>query len=69
MSLAATARRAAARLWWYVSEFTGERAYDRYVERACAKDPAAAVLSRREFERRRVDERLSDPRNGPRACC
>jgi uncharacterized short protein YbdD (DUF466 family) len=57
-----------SRLWWYVREFTGETAYERYVEHARRHDPGAAVLSRGEFERRRVDARDGDPREGFRCC-
>ncbi|MGK5529060.1 YbdD/YjiX family protein [Streptomyces sp. URMC 129] len=70
MKLTTAPRRAAAWLWWYVTELTGENAYDRYVARARRADPAARVLSRREFERRRVDDRYADPRGGHhRGCC
>ncbi|MDT0307781.1 CstA-like transporter-associated (seleno)protein [Streptomyces sp. DSM 44917] len=68
--MTAAPRRAAAWLRWYVTELTGENAYARYVERARAADPAAAVLSRREFERRRTDDRYRDPHSGHyRGCC
>ncbi|MBL1065081.1 YbdD/YjiX family protein [Streptomyces sp. 7-21] len=62
-------RRRLARLWWYVREFTGETAYERYVERARTQDPHAPVLSRREFERRRVAERYGDGAAPRRGCC
>ncbi|MDT0341673.1 YbdD/YjiX family protein [Streptomyces litchfieldiae] len=69
--LIAAPRRAAAWLRWYVTELTGENAYERHVERLRRADPAAPVPSRREFERQRVDRRYGgDPREGPhRGCC
>lgn len=60
--------RALGRIRWYVRELTGESAYDRYAARARACGPASAVLSRREFERRRTDAREADPREGFRCC-
>ena len=68
-ALAAAPRRAAAWLRWYVTELTGENAYARYVARARSSDPAATVLSRREFERQRIERRYADPRNGPGGGC
>ena len=61
-------RRVFGRIAWYVREVTGETAYDRYVAhvRACAPD--RKVLSRREFERLRMDRREADPREGFRCC-
>jgi uncharacterized short protein YbdD (DUF466 family) len=44
-------RRAAAGLWWYLRELSGESGYEHYLahrERHC---PAGPVLTRREFER------------------
>jgi uncharacterized short protein YbdD (DUF466 family) len=57
-----TARDALAKLAWYLKELTGEHDYDRYLERHRHAHPDAAALSRREFERRRMDERDSNPR-------
>ncbi|MFP3988026.1 YbdD/YjiX family protein [Streptomyces sp. E11-3] len=68
MSATAAPRGALARLWWYVREFTGENAYDRYVERARHEHPDAPVLCRGEFERRRTDGHGRDPREGFRCC-
>lgn len=51
---------------WYLREVSGESAYDRYVEHARRQHPDAPVLSRREFERRRIDEREERP--GVRCC-
>ncbi|MGP4114537.1 YbdD/YjiX family protein [Streptomyces sp. 4N509B] len=61
-----------ARLWWYVREFTGETAYERYTERLRREDPAAPVPTRREFERWRTEERYGggDPaKKYYRGCC
>jgi uncharacterized short protein YbdD (DUF466 family) len=61
---------AAARLWWYIREFTGETAYERYTERLRQEDPAAPLPSRRDFERRRAEERYGEPgRTYHRGCC
>jgi uncharacterized short protein YbdD (DUF466 family) len=62
-------RRGWRRLRWYVGEFTGENAYERYVARVRSADPRAAVESRRDFERRRVAARYADPRDGGAPCC
>jgi uncharacterized short protein YbdD (DUF466 family) len=51
---------------WYVREVSGESAYDRYVEHVRAEHPDAAVMSRRDFERLRQDERERNPRA---RCC
>ncbi|WP_103504791.1 MULTISPECIES: YbdD/YjiX family protein [Streptomyces] len=65
-------RRAARGLWWYLTELTGEltgdNAYRRYSERARREDPAAAVMTRREFERERADARAARPNGGGRCC-
>ena len=58
-------RRSARWLRWYLREVSGESAYDRYLVHARAEHPAA-VLSRREFERRRMDQR--DDRPDARCC-
>lgn len=58
--------RAAAGVWWYLREVSGETAYDRYVEHCRRHDDAARVLSRREFERRRQDDRDRSPQQ---RCC
>jgi len=59
-------RAVAGRLWCFLREVSGETAYDQYVERHRRDHPDAPVLSRREFERRRADERGHDP--GSRCC-
>ncbi|MCY0946767.1 YbdD/YjiX family protein [Streptomyces sp. H34-S5] len=61
-------RRALARARYFVREFSGEAAYDRYVAHARAHDPDAAVPTRRAFERARTDAREADPRDGFRCC-
>ncbi|MBB5936862.1 YbdD/YjiX family protein [Streptomyces zagrosensis] len=66
-----TARRAAhwGRLVrWYVRELTGENTYDRYVTHTRRQHPEAALPSRAEFERQRMDEREADPRGDFRCC-
>lgn len=62
----ATLRSAAARVLWYVREVVGENAYAHYLERRRRAHPDAPVLTRREFERRRLDE--LDIRPGQRCC-
>ncbi|MFD9406626.1 YbdD/YjiX family protein [Streptomyces sp. NPDC059989] len=57
-----------ARARFYLREFSGEAAYDRYVAHARSHDPDAEVPSRREFERARTDAREADPREGFRCC-
>ncbi|MEU2429452.1 YbdD/YjiX family protein [Streptomyces sp. NPDC007861] len=61
-------RRAVDWVRWYVREVSGESVYDRYVAHARAHAPGAKVMSRREFERSRMDEREADPRKGFRCC-
>jgi uncharacterized short protein YbdD (DUF466 family) len=51
---------------WYLRELTGETQYDRYLERHAREHPGAEPLSRREFERRRIDEKDATP--GSRCC-
>ena len=53
-------------LRWYLREVTGETAYDRYLDHARNIHPDAPVLSRREFERRRMTERDARPQS---RCC
>jgi uncharacterized short protein YbdD (DUF466 family) len=62
----ATVRQGARWLRWYLREVSGESAYDRYVEHVRAEHPGQEVLSRREFERRRMDDR--DARPEARCC-
>ncbi len=59
-----------ARAWrgvrWYLAELTGENQYDRYLARHAREHPGTLPLSRREFERRRIDGQ--DPKPGRRCC-
>ncbi|MFJ7997966.1 YbdD/YjiX family protein [Streptomyces sp. NPDC096310] len=71
-SRAERVRQVAGRIRWYVREFTGESAYERYVAHARAHADAGAptgeVMTRRAFERSRTDAREADPREGFRCC-
>jgi uncharacterized short protein YbdD (DUF466 family) len=51
---------------WYLREVTGETAYDHYVEHIRREHPDAIVMSRRDFERMRQDDRDNNPRA---RCC
>jgi uncharacterized short protein YbdD (DUF466 family) len=42
---------------WYLREVSGETAYERYVAHMRAGHPDQPVMSRRDFERRRQDQR------------
>lgn len=66
MSARTAVVRACRGVRWYVREVTGESAYDRYVEHETRAHPGAAVLDRRDFERRRQD--LEDARPQQRCC-
>ncbi|KIF06650.1 hypothetical protein PL81_06355 [Streptomyces sp. RSD-27] len=66
--MSGTVRGTLAKARYYVREFSGEAAYDRYVAHARAHDPEAEVLTRRAFERARTDAREADPREGFRCC-
>ncbi|MGP3688389.1 CstA-like transporter-associated (seleno)protein [Streptomyces sp. IBSNAI002] len=57
-----------ARVRYFVREFSGEAAYDRYVAHARGHDPDVQVMTRRAFERARTDAREADPREGF-GCC
>jgi uncharacterized short protein YbdD (DUF466 family) len=50
-------RAAASRLLWYLKEVTGEHDYARYAEHQRRHPHDAPMLSRRQFERRRMDQR------------
>ncbi|MFG2298769.1 CstA-like transporter-associated (seleno)protein [Streptomyces sp. NPDC048603] len=63
-----TLRDRLAKVRYYVREFSGEAAYDRYVAHARSHDPDAGVMTRRAFERARTDAREADPREGFRCC-
>ena len=51
---------------WYLKEVSGESDYDRWVAHRRAQHPGEPVMSRRDFECRRMDERDSNPRA---RCC
>jgi uncharacterized short protein YbdD (DUF466 family) len=59
-------RPAIAKALWYLREVMGENAYDHYVEHQRRAHPDAPVCSRREFERRRMDDLEVHP--GSRCC-
>lgn len=61
-----TVREALAGVRWYLREVSGESAYDRYVEHVRRDHPDQPVMSRRDFERGRQDERNRNPRA---RCC
>lgn len=47
--------------WDYLKEVSGENAYDHYLRRHRVTHPDKPPMSRREFYRRRQDERFSNP--------
>ena len=51
---------------WYLREVSGETAYERYVEHLRRQHPDAMVMSRRDFERLRQNQRNDNPRA---RCC
>ena len=61
-----TLREAYAGMRWYLREVSGESAYDRYVEHMRRDHAGQPVMSRRDFERRRQDQREESPRA---RCC
>ncbi len=61
-----TVKEAFAGVRWYLREVSGETAYDRYVEHLRRDHPDAIVMSRRDFERMRMDDRDANPRA---RCC
>jgi uncharacterized short protein YbdD (DUF466 family) len=52
--------------WRMIREFSGERAYEIYLEHAQRNHPGEPVLGEREFWRRHIDARDSDPKI---SCC
>ncbi|MEA2536597.1 MAG: hypothetical protein QOF11_831 [Chloroflexota bacterium] len=56
-----SARRTLDVVRWYLREVAGENAYERYVEHGSLEHPGRPVLSRREFERQRQDDRDGTP--------
>jgi uncharacterized short protein YbdD (DUF466 family) len=61
-----TLREAVSGVHWYLREVSGESAYDRYLAHAREAHPGEPVLTRRQFERRRQDDRSSRPQA---RCC
>ena len=61
-----TLRELAGGVRWYLREVTGESAYDRYVAHARLEHADQPVMSRRDFERWRQDDRNDNPRA---RCC
>jgi uncharacterized short protein YbdD (DUF466 family) len=59
-------QRTAGRALWYLREVVGENAYEHYLDHQRRDHPQDRVLSRREFERCRMD-RL-EIRPGQRCC-
>jgi uncharacterized short protein YbdD (DUF466 family) len=59
-------RQALAGALWYVREVMGENAYDHYLAHQRRHHPGEPVLSRREFECRRLDWMEVEP--GQRCC-
>jgi uncharacterized short protein YbdD (DUF466 family) len=59
-------RRAMAGALWYAREVMGENAYSHYLVHQRRDHPGERVLSRREFERRRMDR--MEIRPGQRCC-
>jgi uncharacterized short protein YbdD (DUF466 family) len=53
-------------LRWYLREVSGESAYDRYVAHMRRDHPDQPVMSRRDYECGRQDERNENPRA---RCC
>ena len=56
-----TLREMARGVHWYLREVTGETAYERYVAHMRAEHADQPVMSRRDFERRRQEQRESRP--------
>jgi len=54
-------RGAARGVFGYLREVSGETAYDRYVEHRRRDHPDDPVMSRRDFERWRMDQRDENP--------
>jgi uncharacterized short protein YbdD (DUF466 family) len=57
---------ATGRVLWYLREVLGENAYEHYLEHQRRRHTEEPALSRREFERRRMDELDDHPRT---RCC
>ncbi|WP_405594740.1 YbdD/YjiX family protein [Streptomyces sp. NBC_01410] len=61
-----TLRHVLDELRWYVREFTGEAAYDRYCERHLRNHPDAPVPTRPEYEKLRIAHQEAHPSS---RCC
>ena len=61
-----TARAVIGKLGWYLREFAGETAYDRYVAHRERCHPGEPVMTKREFWRWEMDRRDKNP--GARCC-
>ncbi len=61
-----TVREVLSGVRWYLREVSGETAYERHVEHVRREHPDAIVMSRRDFERYRQDDRNDKPRA---RCC
>lgn len=61
-----TVRDALRGVHWYLREVSGEAGYDKYVAHVRREHPDAVVMSRRDFERWRADDRDANPRA---RCC
>ncbi len=61
-----TLRQAIGHVGWYLREVSGEGDYARYVAHRQRHHPEEPVLGRRDFERRRMDDRDTNPRA---RCC
>ena len=59
-------RQTVAAALWYVREVLGENAYEHYLAHQRGQHPGEPVLSRREFECRRMD--AMEVRPGQRCC-
>ncbi len=66
MTSSARLRGAARGFVGYLREVSGETAYERYVEHRRQGHPDEPVMSRRDFERWRMDSRDANP--GARCC-
>ena len=63
-TLPGAARRAAAGVWWWLRELSGEAKWDDYLER-CARD-GVVPMTRRDFERHRDQHRENSTQS---RCC
>jgi uncharacterized short protein YbdD (DUF466 family) len=66
MSEPATLARRLRTAWRLFREFSGERAYEIYVEHHRRHHPGEPVMDEREFWRRHIDARDTDPKV---SCC